>query len=150
MSNKYSDKFRILVAFITYNVKFVLLSLQFLTFFVVSILQNNDSMSNLSGTETEPFGKSELEERIPEQSETVQELAHKKTKFTNYFEHDPRSTKKTDKQAKCTLRTTKSTVLKMKNYGTSSLKRHLHYKHKNIFLKHCLIIFRDFFTKYIF
>lgn len=95
--------------------------------------------SETSGSEyvlEENTSQSEAEDR-----DLLQEPTHKqpktngKKKVTDYFtvEQDPKSTKKTDKQGKCTLCITKPTVLKMKNCGTSSLKRHLQFKHTKIY-----------------
>ena len=58
-----------------------------------------------------------------------------KKKIIDYFtvEPDPKSKKKADKQAICTLCTAKHTVLKMKNCGTSSLRRHMQAKHIKVY-----------------
>lgn len=110
-----------------------------------------------SESEPEPFQSSgseyvpeEINEIIPcsdseeesEQSKLLQEPAPKKSrsiekKITDFFtiEHDPKSMKKTDKIGICTQCQIKRTVLKMKNCGTSSLKRHLQSKHIKVYEK---------------
>ncbi|CAH1114784.1 unnamed protein product [Psylliodes chrysocephalus] len=58
----------------------------------------------------------------------------KNIKVSNFFKIS-QGQRKTDKTAVCTLCTSKSTILKMKNGATTSLKRHLQNKHKDSYEK---------------
>ncbi|KAL1505189.1 hypothetical protein ABEB36_004810 [Hypothenemus hampei] len=78
--------------------------------------------------------ETEIESELQEPTQRKRKKVQKK-KVTDYFcvEQDPTSQKKTDKQGKCTLCTTKNIILKMKNCGTSSLRRHLQSQHSTVF-----------------
>ncbi|CAH2005123.1 unnamed protein product [Acanthoscelides obtectus] len=113
----------------------------------------SDLRSDLSEMETEPFQSSGSEyivnEKVSESDDTEPEeesagsvppkgkrvKANKTNKIKDYFiiEQDSKSKKTTDKQGKCTLCVVKNTVLKMKNCGTSSLRRHLQAKHTRVY-----------------
>lgn len=99
----------------------------------------SDSMELVEERELERACENSVSEYIPE--ETSEQSAKKKPKgdekrkVTDYFivENDAKSKNKNDKQGKCTLCKTKSVIIKMKNCGTSSLRRHLQFKHVNIY-----------------
>ncbi|CAH1954524.1 unnamed protein product [Acanthoscelides obtectus] len=111
----------------------------------------SDLRSDLSEMESEPFQSSGSEyivnEKVSESDDTDPEeesagsvppkgkRVNKTNKIKDYFiiEQDPKSKKTTDKQGKCTLCVVKNTVLKMKNCGTSSLRRHLQAKHTRVY-----------------
>lgn len=121
----------------------------------------SDLRSDLSEMESEPFQSSGSEyivdEKVSESDDTEPEeesavsapqnakrvkanksdksVSNKTNKIKDYFiiEQDPKSKKNTDKQGKCTLCVVKNTVLKMKNCGTSSLRRHLQAKHTRVY-----------------
>lgn len=96
----------------------------------------DEKMSESDDTEPE-VESGGLAPSKPKRVKANKSVSNKSKKITDCFiiEQDPKSNKNTDKQGKCTLCTAKNTVLKMKNCGTSSLRRHLQAKHTRVYEK---------------